>query len=99
MSLPQAITLLATSARLVRAAGQNDIKSLASPCISVCQMDGSTGLCQGCLRTLDEIAQWSQLGPAAKRAIWSNIEARIALHHAPASAPTCAVPDSVSVPD
>lgn len=33
----------------------------ASPCINVCQMDGQTGLCAGCFRTLDEIAAWARL--------------------------------------
>ena len=31
-----------------------------SPCISVCRMDAASGLCEGCLRTLDEIAAWSR---------------------------------------
>ncbi|WP_363182315.1 DUF1289 domain-containing protein [uncultured Lamprocystis sp.] len=30
-----------------------------SPCISVCQMDPACGLCRGCFRTRDEIADWS----------------------------------------
>ena len=30
-----------------------------SPCIQVCKMTG--GVCQGCGRTLDEIAQWPML--------------------------------------
>ncbi|MEO3435269.1 DUF1289 domain-containing protein [Inquilinus sp. CAU 1745] len=31
---------------------------LASPCIGVCRMDPATGLCDGCLRTVEEIAAW-----------------------------------------
>ena len=49
---------------------------VASPCISVCRMDASTGLCVGCLRTLDEVARWSALDDAAKRAVWSDIVKR-----------------------
>lgn len=30
-----------------------------SPCINVCKMDAQSGLCQGCFRSLDEIAAWS----------------------------------------
>ncbi len=30
-----------------------------SPCIDVCRMDAESGLCEGCLRTLDEIAGWA----------------------------------------
>ena len=40
-----------------------------SPCISVCVMDAAEGLCIGCFRTLDEIAAWSALDGAAKRAV------------------------------
>jgi predicted Fe-S protein YdhL (DUF1289 family) len=47
-----------------------------SPCINVCRMDPRTGLCEGCLRTLDEIAQWGSAGEEAKRAIWREIERR-----------------------
>ena len=42
---------------------------VASPCISVCRMDASTGLCVGCLRTLDEIAAWGMLDNDARRAV------------------------------
>jgi uncharacterized protein len=39
-------------------------------------MDPLTGLCTGCCRTLDEIAAWSVLDDAAKRAIWAALPAR-----------------------
>ncbi|CAM2147831.1 DUF1289 domain-containing protein [Paraburkholderia tropica] len=47
-----------------------------SPCISVCRMHEPSGLCEGCLRTLDEIALWSTFDDAAKRAVWDAIETR-----------------------
>ena len=34
---------------------------LLSPCISVCQMDPSDGVCQGCYRTRGEIASWGSM--------------------------------------
>ena len=34
---------------------------LPSPCISVCQMDASDGVCVGCYRTRAEIATWSSM--------------------------------------
>lgn len=55
---------------------QTQAQNLPSPCISVCRMEPSTGLCKGCLRTLDEIAAWSTLDDAGKRSIWARIEAR-----------------------
>lgn len=47
-----------------------------SPCIDVCRMDPRTGLCEGCLRTLDEIAGWSQGSEDWKRAVWQRLEER-----------------------
>jgi predicted Fe-S protein YdhL (DUF1289 family) len=47
-----------------------------SPCISVCRIDDATGLCVGCLRTLEEIASWSILDDDARRAIWRAIAQR-----------------------
>ena len=49
---------------------------IPSPCINVCRMDPATGWCEGCLRTLDEIAAWSALDDAAKRAVWKLLPAR-----------------------
>jgi predicted Fe-S protein YdhL (DUF1289 family) len=50
-----------------------------SPCISVCRMDPSTGLCTGCARTLQEIAEWGVLDDAARRDVWLAIERRRAV--------------------
>jgi predicted Fe-S protein YdhL (DUF1289 family) len=47
-----------------------------SPCISVCRMHAASGLCEGCLRTIDEIAAWSTLDEDAKRSVWLLIEQR-----------------------
>ena len=52
-----------------------------SPCISVCRMDETSGLCVGCLRSLDEIAAWSSLAPPARRGIWQTIGERAAAPH------------------
>jgi predicted Fe-S protein YdhL (DUF1289 family) len=47
-----------------------------SPCIDVCRIDPLTGWCEGCLRTLDEIAAWSGLDNPQKRAVWKELPAR-----------------------
>jgi uncharacterized protein len=47
-----------------------------SPCISVCRMDAAAGWCEGCLRTLDEIAAWSQASDAEKRGVWQQLVKR-----------------------
>lgn len=49
---------------------------VASPCTSVCRMDARTGWCEGCLRTLDEIAAWSKLDDADKRQVWLVLDER-----------------------
>ncbi len=50
--------------------------AVASPCISVCQMNPANSLCEGCLRTIDEIAHWGLFDDDEKRAVWSQLEAR-----------------------
>ena len=78
MSLdPQAMKFLAASARHVLATAQSHAQTVPSPCMSVCHMDEATGLCQGCLRTIDEIALWGNADDAFKRVVWARIEARL----------------------
>ncbi|HEY2020451.1 DUF1289 domain-containing protein [Paraburkholderia sp.] len=66
---------------------EHDDARVASPCINVCRMDASTGWCEGCLRTIDEIAGWSAFDDDAKRAVWDAIEARHAQCIAQQTAP------------
>lgn len=66
-------TLLAQRCAQVRA-GQS---AALSPCSSVCKMDGRTGCCVGCLRTMEEIMVWGRADAAARQAIWQRIEARL----------------------
>lgn len=47
-----------------------------SPCINVCRMSPETGLCEGCSRTIGEIAIWGSATNDAKRAIWKLIKKR-----------------------
>jgi uncharacterized protein len=58
-----------------------------SPCINVCRMHPTAGVCEGCLRTLDEIGAWSRMDEHAKRAVWLQLsQRRVAwrrLHAAP----------------
>lgn len=72
-----AIKLIAEKAILVRSAGQSSVEPVPSPCISVCRMNAQSALCEGCFRTLDEIAAWSRLDDASKRALWALIEQRL----------------------
>lgn len=47
-----------------------------SPCIKICVIHPEEKLCTGCLRTLDEIAQWSSMHPDARRAVMEELPAR-----------------------
>ena len=38
-----------------------------SPCINICKMVPETGLCQGCMRTIDEIRAWRNASEDEKR--------------------------------
>ena len=61
--------------------------SVPSPCIDVCLMDAKSGLCEGCLRTIDEIAAWSTLDDDAKRAVWAKLDLRRESRESPAAVP------------
>ena len=60
----------------VTRAARHDSRRVPSPCISVCRMDARSGWCDGCLRTLDEIAAWSVMDDAEKRAVWKLLPQR-----------------------
>ena len=47
-----------------------------SPCVDVCRMNARTGWCEGCFRTIDEIAGWSQFSADEKRAVLAQLSAR-----------------------
>ncbi len=49
---------------------------IPSPCQSVCVMDPDRDWCQGCLRTLHEIAGWGRMNDAQKRQVWLSIAER-----------------------
>ncbi|MFZ4289357.1 DUF1289 domain-containing protein [Variovorax sp. HJSM1_2] len=55
-----------------------DAVEVLSPCVSVCRMSPATALCEGCLRTIGEIADWSRMAPDGKRVVWARIEERLA---------------------
>jgi len=47
-----------------------------SPCVDVCKMDETSGWCQGCMRTIGEIAAWSTLPDTGKRQVWKQLPQR-----------------------
>ncbi len=47
-----------------------------SPCVNVCQMHPETGYCVGCLRTIDEIADWLDMRKEGKFEVLARLEQR-----------------------
>jgi predicted Fe-S protein YdhL (DUF1289 family) len=52
------------------------VLTIPSPCDSTCRIDAVTGWCQGCKRTLGEIADWPMLSNADKRRLSQELEER-----------------------
>lgn len=51
-------------------------RSIATPCVKVCIVDGASGLCLGCYRTLSEIGGWSGLTDERRAAVMAELPAR-----------------------
>jgi predicted Fe-S protein YdhL (DUF1289 family) len=49
--------------------------TVPSPCVDICRLDAQ-GLCVGCRRTIDEIAEWSRASDARRREILRELELR-----------------------
>ena len=50
-------------------------RAVLSPCVGVCAI-AADGLCEGCHRTLDEIARWGSMDNEARHEVWRAIHAR-----------------------
>ena len=51
-------------------------RPIATPCVQVCVVDGESGLCLGCYRTLGEVAGWSRLTDDARAFVIAELPAR-----------------------
>jgi len=51
-------------------------RPIATPCVNVCVIDGASGLCLGCYRTLPEVAGWSGFSETKRRAIMAALAGR-----------------------
>jgi predicted Fe-S protein YdhL (DUF1289 family) len=54
------------------------VPTVPSPCVNLCVMDDATGWCEGCGRTLDEIARWGSASKADRDAVWAKLPERLA---------------------
>jgi predicted Fe-S protein YdhL (DUF1289 family) len=51
---------------------------VSSPCIRLCVLDRTRGICEGCGRTLAEIGGWLGFSEAERRAIMATLPERLA---------------------
>jgi uncharacterized protein len=49
---------------------------VTSPCNRICTIDQASGLCRGCLRTIEEIRDWSRMSPGERRALVAALAGR-----------------------
>ena len=47
-----------------------------SPCVRICVIHPEARLCTGCLRSMDEIAQWSKMTPERRAEIMEELPSR-----------------------
>lgn len=57
-------------------------KPILTPCIGVCALDG-TGHCEGCHRTINEIANWGALADAERARLMDDILPQRAAERSP----------------
>ncbi len=48
-----------------------------SPCIDVCRIDPATGWCEGCRRSLEEIAAWGTLDATQRQRVLDALQSRV----------------------
>jgi uncharacterized protein len=51
-------------------------REVPSPCIDVCRMDPQGRYCEGCLRTIDEIAGWGSFDRFERLNVWTLLRSR-----------------------
>jgi hypothetical protein len=47
-------------------------QAILSPCTGICRLD-ARGLCEGCLRTGDEIARWRSMSDGERRHLMDQV--------------------------
>jgi predicted Fe-S protein YdhL (DUF1289 family) len=51
-------------------------RAIATPCIQVCIVDGESGLCVGCHRTLAEVGNWTRFTDAQRARLMAELPER-----------------------
>lgn len=53
------------------------LPAIKTPCVKVCVVDGQSGFCLGCGRTLGEIAKWARFTDEERDAVIGLLPPRI----------------------
>ena len=51
------------------------VEPIVSPCVNICRI-GKDRLCEGCRRTIDEVARWTSITPAERDRIMAELPSR-----------------------
>jgi uncharacterized protein len=51
------------------------VERIESPCVNICRI-GKDRLCEGCRRSINEIAQWTSMTPAERDAVMAELPTR-----------------------
>ena len=54
-----------------------ELHRIQTPCIKVCVIDANSRLCEGCGRTIDEIAAWSTFTNDQRSQIIADLPGRL----------------------
>ena len=55
----------------------SNIEDIVSPCIGVCAMNDTTGFCQGCYRTVEEIREWWNMTDQEREKVMGVLDQRL----------------------
>ena len=53
------------------------VEDIVSPCIGVCAMNDSNGLCHGCYRTVEEIREWWNMTDEEREKVMGALDQRL----------------------
>jgi hypothetical protein len=53
------------------------MSAASSPCVKICVIDPVSRLCEGCGRTLAEIAQWTRMSESERLAVMAELPGRL----------------------
>lgn len=49
---------------------------IESPCVKICVVHPEARICTGCLRSIEEIGQWSRMTPEERRDVMAELPSR-----------------------